>query len=120
MATVLLIDDSAVQVRAREAVLSQAGFEVRSATTVEGALELLRSAPGGGFDAVVTDHIMPQASGAEFVRALRQVNKTVPVIVLTGMAEAESDYAGLGIVFRHKPCPPEELIALVRSTVRSR
>lgn len=114
MPSVLLIDDNAVQLRAREAVLRGAGFQVAVATSAAGALALVRSgAQTGHLDAVVTDHIMPGASGAEFVRQLRAVSADVPVLVISGMAEAERDYAGLNVAFRQKPVPPEELIGLV-------
>lgn len=118
MATVLLIDDDPVQLRVREAVLHKAGFETHIATTAQSALALLRSdATGSRIGAIITDHIMPETSGAEFVRVLRRHNASVPVIVITGLAEAEADYAGLNVVFRHKPCPPEELISLVHATL---
>ena len=117
MTAVLLIDDNPVQLRAREAVLRNAGFETHIATTQETALALLRSEVAGGVGAIITDHIMPGSSGAEFVRALRAVKPGVPVIVITGLAEAESDYRGAGVTFRQKPCPPEELIALVRTSL---
>jgi DNA-binding response OmpR family regulator len=115
---VLLIDDSPLQLRVREAVLRDAGFEVRIATTAESAHALLRSEPAGdSIGVIVTDHILPGASGAEFVRQLREIRPSVPVIVITGLPEAEAEYAGLGVIFRQKPCPPPELIALVRDTV---
>ncbi len=117
MTAVLLIDDNPVQLRAREALLRNAGFETHIATTQESALALLRGQAEGGIGAIITDHIMPGSSGAEFVRALRAAKPGVPVIVITGLAEAESDYRGAGVTFRQKPCPPEELIALVRSSI---
>ena len=61
---------------------------------------------------------MPEASGAEFVKLLREVNPTVPVIVITGLAEAEEEYVGLNVTFRQKPCPPVELISLVREALQ--
>ena len=117
MAAVLLIDDNSVQLRAREAVLRNAGFETHMATTQESALALLRTAAAANIGAIITDHIMPGCDGREFVRALRAAKPRVPVIVITGLAEAESDYRGLGVTFRQKPCPPEEMIALVRSAI---
>jgi DNA-binding response OmpR family regulator len=111
---VLLIDDSPVQLCVREAVLRDAGFEVCTATTAESAQTLLQSEPAGGsIGVIVTDHILPGASGAEFVRQLRELKPLVPVIVITGLPGAEDEYAGLGVIFRQKPCPPSELIALV-------
>ena len=117
MQRVLLIDDSPVQLRAREAVLRDAGFEVDVATTAESALALLRSVLSGSLGAVITDHVLPGASGVEFVRQLRALHPRVPVIVITGLPHAEEEYAGLDIVFREKPCPPPELIALLRSCI---
>jgi len=117
LSAVLLIDDNPVQLRAREAVLRNAGITTHIATTQEGALALLRSEVSEAVGAIITDHIMPGSSGAEFVRALRAAKPGVPVIVITGLAEAESEYRGLGVTFRQKPCPPEELIALVRSSI---
>ena len=56
----------------------------------------------------------------QFVRELRQENDWVPVIVLSGLAEAESEYEGLDVVFRQKPVPPPELIALVRASLEGK
>ena len=114
---VLLIDDDPLQLRVREAVLRDAGMEVDVATTAESALALLRSDTGTQIGTIVTDHIMPGASGADFVRSLREIKPRVPVIVISGMAEAEDEYDGLDISFRTKPCPPPELISLVRRSL---
>jgi DNA-binding response OmpR family regulator len=113
----LLIDDDPIQLRIREAVLREAGVEVCTATTPDSAVGLLRS-DAEGIGVVVTDHIMPQASGSEFVRRLRAVNTSVPVLVVSGLAEAEDEYEGLNVTFRQKPCPPLELIALVRAALQ--
>ncbi len=99
--------------------MRDAGFEVCIATSAESAIALLRSEPiGGSIGAIVTDHVMPGASGADFVRQLAAVHPRLPVIVITGLPGAESEYAGLNVVFRQKPCPPQELIALVRKSMR--
>ena len=116
---VLLIDDNPSQLTIRELVLRDAGFPVSIATNVEGALALLRSpALASRLGVIVTDHIMPGASGADFVRELRRINSQVPVIVVTGMAEAEQEYDGLNVTFLQKPCPPPELIQAVRDALR--
>lgn len=119
MPKLLLIDDNPVQLRIRETVLRDAGFDVTVATTAASALALLRSETNtGSVGAIITDHVMPGASGADFVRELRKVNREVPVIVVSGMAEAEEEYEGLNVSFRQKPCPPPELIALAKSVTK--
>ncbi|MFZ0708034.1 MAG: response regulator [Candidatus Korobacteraceae bacterium] len=118
MSQLLLIDDNALQLSVRGTVLRNAGFTVAVATTADSALATLRIL-GDRISLVITDHIMPGRNGADFVRELRQENDWVPVIVLSGLAEAESEYVGLNVVFRQKPIPPPEMIALVRSTLRT-
>jgi DNA-binding response OmpR family regulator len=112
--TVLLIDDDPVQLRIREQVLRAAGLEVHIATTGESALALLRTPLGRAVAAVISDHIMPGLSGPELVRQLRQSAPHVHIVIVSGLAEAEDEYQGLDITFREKPCPPAELIRLVR------
>lgn len=65
-------------------------------------------------DVIVTDHVMPGVSGSVFVRRLHDLRPQVPVIVISGLAEAEEEYAGLDVTLLHKPCPPEYLIGAVR------
>jgi DNA-binding response OmpR family regulator len=113
---VLLIDDNPLQLSVREAVLRKAGFQVSIATTSEGALATLRVFRDR-IGVVVTDHLMPECSGSELVRQIRASNDWLPVIVLSGLAEAEAEYEGLQVVFRAKPLPPPELIELVRSSL---
>jgi len=114
----LLIDDNALQLSVRETVLRNAGFTVAVATTAESALATLRTL-GERISLVITDHVMPGRNGVEFVRELRQENDWVPVIVLSGLPEAETEYEGFNVIFRQKPVPPPELIALVRSSLKA-
>lgn len=115
---VLLVDDNAVQLSIREAVLRSAGFQVSVATTPESALATLRVLPQH-IGAVVTDHLMPGCTGAELVRQIRSFNPTLPVIVVSGLAEAEPEYRDLGVIFRRKPLAPPELIELLRSSLEA-
>lgn len=115
---VLLIDDNPVQLRVRETILRGAGFEVSIATTAESALAILRTATSR-FGVIVTDHVLPGATGADFVRELRKVDSTTPVVVVSGMPDVAEEYEDLNAVVRQKPLPPQELIDLVRERMRA-
>jgi DNA-binding NtrC family response regulator len=115
-AGILLVDDDPIQVRIREAILRDAGFRVTIAMSAEAALDIVRDRPDG-IRAIVTDHILPGASGAEFVRMVRNVHADIPIVVITGLPGAEEEYEGLGVFFREKPLPPDHLIATVKSAV---
>lgn len=117
MPDILVIDDNRMQLSVRAAVLEGAGFSVTSASSAEQAMQLLGDVAAESLRLIVTDHMLPGASGATFVRELRRFKPDVPVLVITGMDEAEPEYAGMGVVFLHKPCAPEELIARVRQAL---
>jgi CheY-like chemotaxis protein len=120
-ATLLLIDDNAIQAATRQTILKRAGYFVIAVLSPERALEQLRSneypAP---IDLIITDHIMPGMNGAEFVTRLRQFKPATPVLVISGMAEAEEEYENLGVQFRAKPLPPDHLLATVHQLVESK
>jgi DNA-binding NtrC family response regulator len=115
---VLLVDDDPIQLRIREAVLRGAGLEVCVATRATAALAMLRAdLDGHGIGVVITDHLMPDLRGTDFVRELRTIAPEMPVVVVSGLPEAASEYEGLDIAFRQKPCPPPELISIVKASL---
>jgi DNA-binding NtrC family response regulator len=120
-ATLLLIDDNAVQAATRQTILKRAGYFVIAALNPRRALEQLQ---GGDFPGevrlVITDHMMPGMSGADFVRALRGTHPKLPVLVISGLPEAEEEYAGLDVTFRMKPLLPEHMLEVVRRLVDMR
>jgi CheY-like chemotaxis protein len=112
---ILLVDDNYIQSATRRAILEGAGREVCIAQQGQQALELV-SEPGTGspLGLVITDHLMPVMGGPEFVTELRRRGHTLPVIVLSGLPDAETAYQGLDVVFRLKPFDPESLIRLIQ------
>jgi DNA-binding response OmpR family regulator len=117
-ANLLLIDDNAVQAATRQTILRRAGYFVIAALNPGRALEQFQ---GGEFPEeiglVITDHLMPGMSGSEFVRALRKTHPQMPVLVISGLEEAEREYAGLDVTFRMKPLLPDQLLETVRALV---
>jgi CheY-like chemotaxis protein len=114
--TVLLVDDNAIQAATRQAILRRAGYSVQSALSPLRALELFQTNDfSREVGLVITDHIMPGMNGSEFVAELRKLRPTVPVIVISGLEEAEEEYDGLDVRFLMKPLPPDQLIANLRT-----
>jgi CheY-like chemotaxis protein len=110
---ILLVDDNHIQSATRRAILEVSGREVSIALEGKQALELLIN-PENTIGLIVTDHLMPVMNGPEFVAEVRRRGFTLPVVVLSGLPDAESAYEGLNVVFRLKPCDPESLIRLVQ------
>jgi CheY-like chemotaxis protein len=112
--TILLIDDNAVQAATRQAILRRAGYSTIAALNPIQALEQIQKGElATDINLVITDHFMPGMTGSEFVRQLRQTHPNLPVLVISGLYEAESQYEGLNVLFRLKPLAPDHLLASV-------
>lgn len=112
---ILLVDDNPIQAATRRIILEKAGFQVTVAGNGRKGLELFASP--FSFAMVITDHLMPEMSGPEMVKELRGRRCNLPILVLSGLPDAEECYGGMDVLFRLKPLPPEELIAVVRETL---
>jgi len=113
--TILLVDDNAIQAATRQAILRRAGYFVIAALNPVRALEQFKEqAFPSQVSAIMTDHIMPGMTGSEFVRELRKTGTLLPVIVISGLEEAEEEYADMNVRFLLKPVPPEILLANMR------
>lgn len=111
---ILLIDDNAVQAATRQTILRRAGYFVIAALNPQRALAQIQTGEiQEEIGLIITDHFMPGMTGAEFVRALRESHPVLPILVISGMEEAELEYADLNVTFRLKPLLPEELLACV-------
>ena len=118
MRAILIVDDDALQLKIRAAILQRAGFEVRCATNAPAALATLAASPSA-VGLVLTDHLMPGSTGAQFVREMRKSEPHLPVIVITGMPDVDDEYEALGVTLRFKPFAPEELIKLCKSLLET-
>ena len=111
----VLIDDNAVQAATRQTILRRAGYFVIAALNPRRVLDQFqRDEFQEAIGLVITDHLMPEMTGAEFVRELRHTHPDMPVMVISGLEEAEAEYEGMNVVFQLKPLLPEELLANVK------
>ncbi len=99
---ILLAEDDSAMRRFLEISLQRAGYEVASA---EDGLAAMQIALTEIFDAVVTDALMPNLTGHDLCRILRQNEnfKDVPLIILSGLeqqtaANGEHDCANLYLI----------------------
>jgi CheY-like chemotaxis protein len=112
---VLLIDDNAIQAATRQTILRRSGYFVIAALNPVRALEQFQHNEfPGEISVVITDHVMPGMNGAQFVRELRKMQPHLPVMVISGMDEAEQEYEGLDVLFLLKPLSPDLLLSHLR------
>ncbi len=119
--TILLIDDNAIQAATRQTILKRAGYFVMAALSPQRVLEQFRQGEfAQDINLVITDHLMPGMNGTAFVRELRRTHPELPVLVISGLEEAEAEYEGLNVVFRLKPLMPDNLLASVHRLVQAK
>jgi two-component system response regulator ChvI len=91
--SVLLVDDDDNFREAAEMELAHLGFDVNPLASGDEMVDFFAS--GNRCDAIVLDWKLPRRSGIDYLRALRRRNVTTPVIILTGMPEADYESEAL-------------------------
>jgi PAS domain S-box-containing protein len=116
-ARVLVVEDETlIQMLATE-YLEECGIKVDTAGSAAEALNKLRLVPGG-VDALVVDMGLPDRNGDAFVREVRAIYPSLPIVIASGQGRQElrqlfKDMALL--TFVSKPYTSEELKAAVRA-----
>ena len=119
---VLAVDDSQENLELIKALLSVAGYEVVTASNGEEALVLVeKESP----DLILIDATMPKMNGFEVCTLLKSKEETrlLPVLLVTPVQETEYKIRGFeaGVDdFVHRPINSVELLARVRSLVRTK
>jgi putative two-component system response regulator len=117
MPRILVVDD---EPELREFVamsLELNNFETVEAENGKKALEMLKNED---FDCVVSDVEMPEMTGPEFLKNFREINKIIPVIMLTGVKALNTvvEVMKLGAQdYLVKPINVEELLISVRKSI---
>ena len=117
MAKILICDDDADIVAALKIYLSNADYELFTASTGREALECIRE---NGIDLVLMDIMMPEMDGLAATARLRE-EFNIPVILLTAKSELSDKVLGLNVGaddYITKPFDPIEVQARVRSHLR--
>ena len=113
---ILVVDDEETIVETVERRLQRAGYTVFTAGTAEDAMRLNRLTKT---DLLLLDIMLPQRSGIELARRVRE-ESNVPIIFLTAKAAEEDRVQGLELADDYvvKPFSLAELAARVKSVLR--
>jgi EAL domain-containing protein (putative c-di-GMP-specific phosphodiesterase class I) len=117
-ARVLLVDDDDAVRHAYAELLMQTGYRVDVASSGIAAIARLKHSP---YDTIVTDISMPGMDGLQFLRAVREFDLDVPVILYTGNPALESAVRAVEHgAFRYllKPVAAKDLQETVQRAVR--
>ncbi|MBK7857986.1 MAG: protein kinase [Archangiaceae bacterium] len=90
---ILVAEDDAAAGALLEAFLEKHGFQVTVVT--DGELALAAISMQRPFDAVILDVMMPRLTGLDVLKAARQLDLTVPIIMVTALSSPEQIVSAL-------------------------
>jgi predicted ATPase/signal transduction histidine kinase/ActR/RegA family two-component response regulator len=101
--TVMIVDDERALVALAEETLAELGYEPVGFDSSVAALQAFRAQPNR-FDLVLSDETMPDLTGTELARAIRQLRPDVAIILMSGHSDTQlserAQAAGIGNVLR--------------------
>lgn len=121
---ILIVDDDSDTLQILRAVLSRFGANVEIATSVAGAMKVLRQSKP---HVVVSDLAMPDEDGHSLIKKIRTGEagneKQIPALALTAHTRIEDRARALSAgfnMFVPKPVEPDELISAIANLVDAR
>ena len=114
--TILFVEDEEEVCRFASKSLASLGYNVSKAYNGRKALELIKN-NSPKFDLIITDLIMPELNGKEFIDKVKESFSDVKVIYVSGYTDNHIVNNGLleeGVNFIHKPYSIKTLAATVR------
>ncbi|SFP73398.1 response regulator receiver modulated diguanylate cyclase [Nitrosomonas cryotolerans] len=116
---VLIVDDSSALLAYHEAILKQAGMAVR---TVLKPMDIMETLHDFNPDLILMDVYMPECSGIELAKVIRQLNNFVSIAIV--YLSSENDFNTQleamslgGDDFLVKPIEPQQLVSAVTSRI---
>jgi CheY-like chemotaxis protein len=120
METILLIDENPLRASMRKSILEGTAPDLVRALDAAEALCLVESPDfAQKLTLVITGHVLTGISGPEFVAEFRSRMPQVPVLVLSGVPDAEKEYQGISGVSVSQTTSPDELRKLVGRLIGS-
>ncbi|WBV61551.1 response regulator [Chryseobacterium camelliae] len=111
---ILIAEDDELILKTVEHKLLKEGYEVIVTRNGKEAIDTIRETE---IDLIITDIMMPFASGTEILSAIRSFGKKIPVIMLSSLGQEEVvlEAFDLGASdFMVKPFSPTELILRIK------
>jgi DNA-binding response OmpR family regulator len=120
--TVLVIDDEPKILDLVRSYLEINGYTAFCAASGREGMEFFKKleASPGGLSLILLDLMLPDFSGEEFCKKVRQLSE-VPIIMITAKVDEESIIRGLNVGaddYVCKPFSPRQLMARVRAALR--
>jgi two-component system NtrC family sensor kinase len=110
-ARILIVDDNIEVGETTRGLVEKLGYRVRFVISGADALAAFAEEPA---DLVLSDIVMPQMTGIELARTLRQRHPALPILLATGYSEAVKEARAAGFPLITKPYRIEQLGQAIR------
>jgi len=120
MASILIVEDEPKMRRLLELNLGEEGFTTHAAADAEAGLKLLNRET---IDLVVTDFKLPGMNGLEFLQAIKRIDASLPVVIMTAYGSVESAVEAMKIGasdYVLKPFALAEMVLVIRKELGAR
>jgi len=114
---VYVIDDDQAMRDSLDFLLDAAGLKAR---LFESAISFLEALPALGPGCIVSDVRMPNLDGLELLKRLRETNKSLPIIIMTGHGDIPLAVEAMklgAIDFIEKPFEDDRLIGTIKAAL---
>lgn len=120
--TIVIVDDEDMVVTSIKSFLAlETDYEIQGFTMPAEALEFIRS---HRVDVVVSDYLMPEMDGIEFLSRVKEIQPETTRILLTGYADKENAIKAINDVglyqYIEKPWENEDLKIVLRNGLEKR
>ena len=113
---ILCVDDEVTPLAIRKFVLQKAGFHVITAGSAKDALEILKTTD---VHLVISDHLMPEMTGAQLAAHVKRMHPKMPFMILSGVNDLPEG-AEVADEFLSKLEGPEAMIDRIRLLLANR
>jgi len=117
---ILVVDDERVQRQIIGDILREAGYQPDMAENLGQGAQKVAS---GGYDLVLSDVRMPDGSGLDLLRTIKQTSPDSPVILMTAYGEVKDAVEAIkrgAEDYLQKPFNKEELLIVVEKALKNR
>jgi DNA-binding NtrC family response regulator len=122
METILVVEDKESMAEMLRETLESEGYRVISATDGAEGIKLLKEDRVDRFDLVLTDLKLPKKDGMEVLKASKEENQLIPVIVMTAFGSIEiavDAMKGGAFDFITKPFDTDHLLVLIKRALEN-
>jgi len=115
--TILCVDDEEAQLKARKAILEDAGFRVLTARSERAAMDLFSA---DMIDAVILDYWLSGRNGSQLAEEMKRLRPRTPVIMLSSFTALPGENILVDAWLRKGDIEPDQFVAEVQRLIELR